>query len=232
MLCLPQTGIKPERFQGSLLPAGFPVAGGCAELQGKAQQEMLFFLRKASPPESERAALHFSQLDVAVTSVFFFLLLGPAAEAAFQTPRANLDNFTGLSSRSMRKQAACIPGAAVSKKALEHSTLPEAIWTAPALPRRGGTASTSTRRPSCPGEVPFGSGSRHIKQGCVKEATALMRGVLRVSGACQAQQTVTGTLHQRGRQPGLGGKISASRGYHCRLARRQQKIPRWLVSTC
>lgn len=45
--CLPQTWIKPEWFQGSLLPAGFPVAADCAELKGKARREMPFFLRKA-----------------------------------------------------------------------------------------------------------------------------------------------------------------------------------------
>jgi len=42
----------------------------------------------------------------------------------------------------------------------------------------------------------------------VKEAAALIRGGLRVSGVCQAQQTVAGTLHQRARQTGLGGKES------------------------
>lgn len=77
--------------------------------------------------------------------------------------------------------------------------------------------------------VPWGSSFQvRVKahqQGCVKEATALIRGVLWVSGACQAQQTVTGTLHQRARQTGLGGKILASRGYHCSLAHCQQKIP-------
>lgn len=77
--------------------------------------------------------------------------------------------------------------------------------------------------------VPWGSSFQvRVKthqQGCVKEATALIRGVLRVSGACQVQQAVTGTLRQRARQTGLGGKILASRGYRCSLARCQQKIP-------
>lgn len=63
------------------------------------------------------------------------------------------------------------------------------------------------------------------QQGCVKEATALIKGILWVSGACQAQQTVTGTSRQRARQAGLDGKILASRGYRCSLARCQQKIP-------
>lgn len=83
--------------------------------KGKAGREMLFFLRKASPTEPERAALlRFSQLDVAATSVFFFLL-GPAAEAAFQTPRAHLDT---LQDRLLAPCESCIPGV-VSKKTLE-----------------------------------------------------------------------------------------------------------------
>lgn len=124
----------------------------------------------------------------------------------------------------MRKLAACIPGA-VSEKTLEHSTPPNAVWTAQASARWRETCLHLRTQPLVPWGSSFQVRVKTHQQGCVKEATALIRGVLRVSGACQVQQAVTGTLRQRARQTGLGGKILASRGYRCSLARCQQKIP-------
>lgn len=115
----------------------------------------------------------------------------------------------------------CFPGA-VSEKALELSTPPEAIWAARASALQGNCLHP---QPLVPWGSSFQVRVKTHQQGCAKEAAALIRGVLWVSGACQSRQTVAGTLHQRARQTGLGGKILASRGYRCSLARRQQKIP-------
>lgn len=131
-----------------------------AKPKGKACREMPFHFSlgrymESSPAGSERAVLRSSQLDIAAPSVFSFLL-GPAAEAAFQTPRANLDPWQDHHPCCLHPKG-CIQ----ESFGAQHPSTGHLASSSISL------ETTSTSQPL--GEVPFRSGSRHISRAMRRE---------------------------------------------------------------
>lgn len=156
LLCRPpRARVKPERLQGSQLPAGFPVAAGWGEQLGGRGG---FFRRKAEESLPGGAALSWMRCHIRV-----FLPPWPSCRSCSPDPPRAL---SGLSPCPVRKLGA----SHVSRKVLELRTPPEAIWTEEQQP--GELLQLQLRGSSSGVRV------RPHQRGCVEEATALIRGAV------------------------------------------------------